>query len=280
MPQLLRNCTLIPIPKSGKDPSQSDNYNLSKVLEWCMLLQFGSYLSTFDLQFGFKSGASTDSCTGLLKNTIVLHIHRKTKVYGCFLDASKVFDRVSHNTLSNILEKRDVPPILLHFLWSWYKEQSCTVKWNSHVSDSFGVTNGVRQGGVLSPVLFIRSIWMSCSSTCLLSILVVMLAIIRLAPYVMLMILPFLRHYPLLSDFFSENVNSFANDHNLIFNAAKTQLICFRSSQKIKCTGKFFFSGHPLKFSDTVTHLGHVSHCSLVTSREPHLKCVKKPILS
>ena len=45
MPQLLRICTLIPIPKSGKDPSQSDNYrpnalalNLSKVLEWCILL--------------------------------------------------------------------------------------------------------------------------------------------------------------------------------------------------------------------------------------------------
>ena len=116
MPQLLKNCTFIPIPKSGKDPSQSDNYNLSKVLEWCMLLQFGSYLSTSDVQFGFKSGASTDSCTGLLKNTIALHIHCKTKVYGCFLDASKVFDRVSHNTLFIILEKRDVPPILLHFL--------------------------------------------------------------------------------------------------------------------------------------------------------------------
>ena len=75
-------------------------------------------------------------------------------VYGCFLDASKVFDRVSHNTLFNILEKGDVPPILLRFLWSWHKEQSCTVKWNSHVSDPFGVTNGMRQGGVLSPVLF------------------------------------------------------------------------------------------------------------------------------
>ena len=116
MPQLLRNCTLIPIPKSGKDPSQSDNYRpialaptLSKVLEWSILLQFGSYLSTSDLQFGFKSGASTDSCMGLLKNTIALHIHRKTKVYGCFLDASKAFDRVSHNTLFNILEEKCTP---------------------------------------------------------------------------------------------------------------------------------------------------------------------------
>ena len=84
-PQLLRNCTLIPIPMSGKDPSQSDNYRpIGLALIWVRFLNgvyyYSSYLSTSDLQFGFKSGASTDSCTGLLKNTIALHVHRKTKV--------------------------------------------------------------------------------------------------------------------------------------------------------------------------------------------------------
>ena len=97
MPKLLRNCTLIPVPKPGKDPSRSDNYrpialapNLSKVLEWSILLQYGSFLYTSDLQFGFELGVSTDSCTGLLKNTIALHLYRETnlKVYGCFIDAS------------------------------------------------------------------------------------------------------------------------------------------------------------------------------------------------
>ena len=62
-----------------------------------------------DLQFGFKSGASTDSCTGLLMNTMALHIQCKTEVYICFLDASKAFDGISHNTLFSIHEKRDVP---------------------------------------------------------------------------------------------------------------------------------------------------------------------------
>ena len=83
---------------------------------------YSSYLSTSDLQFGFKSGVSTDACTGLLKNTIALHLYRKTKVFGRFLDASKAFDRVNHNTLFKILEKRELPPLLLRFLWSWYKE--------------------------------------------------------------------------------------------------------------------------------------------------------------
>ena len=41
------------------------------------------------------------------------------------------------------------------------------------------------------------------------------------------------------------------------------QLIYFRSSPKVKSTGKFYFSGHLLDFSDTVTHLGHVLHYSL-----------------
>ena len=92
MPKPLRNCTLIPVPKPGKDSSRSDNYrhialasNLSKALEWSILLRYGSFLSISDLQFGFKPGVSTDSCTSLLKNTVgvtMLNIHwyRETKV--------------------------------------------------------------------------------------------------------------------------------------------------------------------------------------------------------
>ena len=36
----------------------------------------------------------------------------------------------------------------------WYQYQSMYVKWGSTLSSKFQVTNGVRQGGVLSPLLF------------------------------------------------------------------------------------------------------------------------------
>ena len=52
LPKLLWNCTLVPIPKSGKDPSDSSSYRaialaptLSKALEWCLLLQFPDQFS-------------------------------------------------------------------------------------------------------------------------------------------------------------------------------------------------------------------------------------------
>ena len=36
----------------------------------------------------------------------------------------------------------------------WYQKQEMTVRWGACISDSFNVTNSVRQGGILSPQLF------------------------------------------------------------------------------------------------------------------------------
>ena len=161
MPKALRDCLLIPIPKPNKDPSLSDSYrpialapNLSKVLESCILIQYQSCLTTSDLQFGFKRGFSTTMCTSILKNVVSKYIHRGSSVYSCFLDASKAFDRVNHKILFQLLLKRNLPVSILRFLLSWYQSQSLSVRWNSTFSTSFGVSNGVRQGGVLSPLLF------------------------------------------------------------------------------------------------------------------------------
>ena len=49
---------------------------------------------------------------------------------------------------------RNLPPSILRFLMFWYEHQSMCVGWNGVFSDTFRVSNGVRQGGVLSPVLF------------------------------------------------------------------------------------------------------------------------------
>ena len=48
----------------------------------------------------------------------------------------------------------------------------------------------------------------------------------------------------------------FAQSHSLIFNADKTQLVCFGSA--VQCTPNIQFLGHSLEFCSTVQHLGHV----------------------
>ena len=44
--------------------------------------------------------------------------------------------------------------IILRFLMSMYRNQSVIVRWNGAHYDTFSVRNGVKQGSVLSPVLF------------------------------------------------------------------------------------------------------------------------------
>ena len=72
----------------------------------------------------------------------------------CMLDASKAFDRVNHFSLFNKLKLRNMCPTILKFLMCTYQRQSVMVNWNGECSSTFSVGNGVKQGGVLSPVLF------------------------------------------------------------------------------------------------------------------------------
>ena len=74
MPESFRDSVLVPIPKGNKDSSTSSNYrpvaissSFSKILERIILSQYGSFLSTSTLQFGFKPGHSTFLCSATVK---------------------------------------------------------------------------------------------------------------------------------------------------------------------------------------------------------------------
>ena len=114
-------------------------------------------------------------------------------------------------------------PILL----SWYQSQSLSVHWNSTYSTSFGVSNGVRQSGVLSPLLFamyidellvrLECLRTGCYSGCsFVGALCYEDDIVLLAPSPSALCI-------LLSE-----CESFSRDSERNFNTSKTQLICLR----------------------------------------------------
>ena len=161
VPNSLRDCILQPIPKPGKDPSNSDNYRpialaptLSNVFELCILNEYRAAFATSTLQFGFKQDFSTDLCTGLIKNVISRYCNNGSTVHGCFLDASKAFDRVDHSVLFKKLLQRNLSPVVVRILLTWYMDQIAGVLWSGSFSYKLSISNGVRQGGVLSPILF------------------------------------------------------------------------------------------------------------------------------
>ena len=70
------------------------------------------------------------------------------------IDASKAFDRVSHITLLKILREHNVCPTVLRLLYNMYTHSEMQVRWKDNLSILFALYNGVKQGGVLSPILF------------------------------------------------------------------------------------------------------------------------------
>ena len=111
-------------------------------------------LETSDNQFGFKTKHSTDMCAFILKETIDFYISQTSPMYLCFLDASKAYDRVNHWHLFKKLLDRKIPCVIIRLLLVWYRTQKFLVKWCDVLSGPFRVSNGVRQGGILSPMLF------------------------------------------------------------------------------------------------------------------------------
>ena len=86
----------------------------------------------------------------------VTYTKQNSTVFTCFLDAAKAFDRVSHWTLFSEMIKKNVPMVIVRVtvIAFWYQTQPMCIKWGKVNSDYFNVSNGVRQGGVLSPKLF------------------------------------------------------------------------------------------------------------------------------
>jgi len=53
-----------------------------------------------------------------------------------------------------MLMKRRLPSVVLRLLYTMYLNHSTQVEWNGFRSVAFKVLNGVKQGGILSPIMF------------------------------------------------------------------------------------------------------------------------------
>ena len=129
---------------------------MSTVLIFESIILHRSYevLSTSNQQFGFKRKHSTIQCTWLVKETINYYKSRNTNVFCCLLDCTKAFDRISFHTLFNKLLTTSLPGVILRVLLYIYLHQQSRVIWNNVCSTTFSISNGVRQGSILSPILF------------------------------------------------------------------------------------------------------------------------------
>ena len=256
--------TMVPLPKGRfAAKSKSVNYRaitlsslLGKILDQIILKNEADKLATSDQQFSYKKKLSTTACTSVIRETISYFNHKGTSVYGLMLDATQAFDRVEYCKLFRLLLIRDVNPFICRLLLRMYTNQELRVRWGSILSESFSVSNGVKQGGVISPILYtiyteglltqLRNSNVGCFMG---SVYVGVIAyaddIMLLAPSV----------YAIKS--MLKICLDYANEFRILFND-KSKLIVFNPGNRRAPCPHIVINGKKIEAVESVKHLGHI----------------------
>jgi hypothetical protein len=162
MPNSMLRGEIRPIIKDKLDClSDSNNYrpitistSCLKIFEYCIYENLYNSLILDPNQFGFQKHTSTIMAITVLKETVKSYNREGSKVYAAFLDLSKAFDKVNHNILMYKIMKTGVAPDIVNVLLHMYENQYVNVSFNGSFGDTWRLKNGVRQGGIISPLLF------------------------------------------------------------------------------------------------------------------------------
>ena len=106
-------------------------------------------------QFGLVSGKGTTDAIIVLRNIIEKAVKRKgAKLWILVVDYAKAFDTVNRNALWNTLREFCVPQHLIWLMQKLYSKATGVLRIAGEHTDQFPFEKGVRQGCVLSPMLF------------------------------------------------------------------------------------------------------------------------------
>ena len=106
------------------------------------------------MQFGFTKHHSTTLCSLIFNEVISTYVNNNNYVYSCLLNASKAFDIVHYGKLFKILISKDLLKSVIRLYFDNYLREISCVIWRDYKSEYFNVSNGVKQGGVVSPIFF------------------------------------------------------------------------------------------------------------------------------
>ncbi|VDO15268.1 unnamed protein product [Brugia timori] len=154
---------LVKVPKKG-DPTVCDNWRgimlLCCVLKVLCKVILNRIQEKIDAtlrrqQAGFRAGRSCVDHIVSLRIILEQVNEFQESLYLVFIDYEKAFDRLNHENLWGALRRKGVPDKIVNLIEAQYEAFTCRVLHNGALSDPIRVVAGVRQGCILSPLLFL-----------------------------------------------------------------------------------------------------------------------------
>ena len=106
------------------------------------------------MQFDFMPGKNAIDVVSIFSMIQEEYLAKQKKLYICFVDLEDAFNRVPRKVVEWAMRKKGITEAFVRAVMSLYKGAKTKVKVGAHLSEEFEVDVGVRQGSVLSPLLF------------------------------------------------------------------------------------------------------------------------------
>lgn len=154
---------LIKLPKKG-DLLECDNWRgitllsiPSKVLSRVILERIKQRVNSRlrKVQAGFREGYSCTDQINTLRIIIEQSTELQSSLYILFVDFEKAFDSVMRKKMWKAMKEFGIPKKIIKLTQEMYENYTCQVLHQGMLSEPIPVDKGVKQGCLLSPILFI-----------------------------------------------------------------------------------------------------------------------------
>lgn len=153
---------ILPIFKKG-DKRECKNYRgitlssiplkvYERLLETRLIHETDQYLE--QTQSGFRKNRSVNDHVFTIKQSVEKVLATNSELYQLYIDLEKAFDKVPWTVIEISLRQWNLPNILIRAVMSLYRENKVYIRTMNMESNVFNINEGLRQGGVLSPILF------------------------------------------------------------------------------------------------------------------------------
>ena len=156
---------IVPIYKKGtkSDPNNYRGITLTSCFSKLFLSVLYSRLMKFVIekgilhnnQLGFVPGNRTSDAHIIINHLINKECHKnKSKIYSCFVDFSTAFDSIPRDILLSKLLSQNITGNFFNIIRHIYSNDQACVRIGNLCTETFRIGRGVRQGCILSPLLF------------------------------------------------------------------------------------------------------------------------------
>lgn len=161
-PEEFTKTVMVPIPKKSNATDCADFRTISLIPHVSKILlriltrriegKVGAFIGRS--QFGFRKGVGTRDAIGVMRMLIERSLEHDNDVYVCFVDFEKAFDRVDWGKLLKLMTEIGVDWKDRRAIANLYMKQEVMVKVDGEMSEAGIIGRGVRQGCLMSPMLF------------------------------------------------------------------------------------------------------------------------------